>query len=373
MISIITCREETSHNKSMKSHGNPKVPHCFPTRVVQRLPPAAFSFVMATGIVSLAARRLQLIWIDQAFFAIAAAGYIVLLSILLLKLAFFTGDVLGDFKNPQKAPGFFTLVAATSVVGVGLIKISSLPQVALNLWYFASILYTFMIYAFLLSLITKTNGEGHLKAVNGTWLLLIVGLQSISVLATTLHESGILLDLQIPISCFLIGISMYMFVLFLVVGRILFLQIEPEQLIPPYWIMMGAAAISTLAGSELTLACRLQSPPISYLPFLEGTTVSIWTVAVSWIPLLLCLGIWRHGFKRVKLTYEVGLWSIVFPLGMLTASSHSLSMSQHLPWLASALPYMFIAAAAAWALVAIGFLLSLIPIRTMKGEPGAGE
>lgn len=357
----------------MTSRGHQSELHGCLTRIIQRLPPAAFSFVMATGIVAVAARRLQLNLIDQAFFTIAAAGYVVLLTMLLLKLAFFPKEVLGDFKNPQKAPGFFTLVAGTSVFGVGLIKIVSMPQTALILWYFASILYSLLIYAFLLSLITNADREGLLTAVNGTWLLLVVGLQSISVLATTLHGSGILLDLQIPISCFLIGISMYMFVLFLVVGRILFLQIEPEQLIPPYWIMMGAAAISTLAGSELTLACRLQSPPISYLPFLEGTTVSIWTVAVSWIPLLLCLGIWRHGLKRVKLSYEIGLWSIVFPLGMLAASSHSLSKSQHLPWLATVLPYMFLTAAVAWSLVALRFLLSFIPNRTMKVEPGAGK
>lgn len=314
-----------------------------------------------------------MILVSQAFLMIAAVGYLALLTMLLLKLTFFTKDAWGDFNNPHKAPGFFTLVAGTSVLGVGLTKIMSMPQAATILWYFASILYTFLIYGFLLNMITKSNQEGHIQSVNGTWLLLVVGLQSISVLATTLHGSGILLDLQIPISCFLIGISMYMFMLFLVISRILFLQIEPEQLIPPYWIMMGAAAISTLAGSDLTLACRQQGTPVTYLPFLEGTTVLIWTVALSWIPLLLCLGIWRHGVRRVKLNYEVGLWSIVFPLGMLTASSHSLSKSQHLPWLASALPYLFLVALVAWSLVAFGFLTSLIPNRKTNNEPSLGK
>lgn len=358
MISIISSAAKTRHNRGMRSLGKHNGLLGAGERAVRELPPAAFSFVMATGIVSVAALRLHLSLFAQAFLGIAAVGYVVLIATFALKLILFRQEVLSDFQNPQKAPGFFTLVAGTSVLGVGLLKVFPLQQAALILWCFASFLYTFLIYGFLMTLITKKKADVQVQAVNGTWLLLVVGLQSISVLATALHASGVVLPLFLPIACFLVGISMYLFMLALVVGRILFLPVEPEQVIPPYWIMMGAAAISTLAGSELTLACRLETSPISYLSFIEGTTVSIWAIAVSWIPLLLCLGIWRHVLRRVRLNYEVGLWSIVFPLGMFTASSHSISKSQHYSWLPPLLPYFFCAAAAAWALVAAGFLKS---------------
>src|SRR3546814_5827418 len=61
----------------------------------------------------------------------------------------------------------------------------------------------------------------------------------------------------------------------------------------PYWINMGAMAISTLAGARL-IANAPDAPWLDgLLPFLKGFTVFYWATASWWIPMLLALGFWR--------------------------------------------------------------------------------
>ena len=60
---------------------------------------------------------------------------------------------------------------------------------------------------------------------------------------------------------------------------------SPSDLAPPYWINMGAVAISTLAGS-LLVAAAPQSPLLTeLLPFLKGLTLLFWATATWWIPM----------------------------------------------------------------------------------------
>ncbi len=42
------------------------------------------------------------------------------------------------------------------------------------------------------------------------------------------------------------------------------------------------------------------------------------------IPPLVAAGVWRHLIHHVRLRYEPGLWSIVFPVGMVTTDSAAL-------------------------------------------------
>jgi hypothetical protein len=62
---------------------------------------------------------------------------------------------------------------------------------------------------------------------------------------------------------------------------------------------MGAAAISTNAGSVL-IATDSAMPFLNAMrPFIDGVTLTMWAWATWWIPLLLFLGVWKHGVRRV--------------------------------------------------------------------------
>ena len=69
-------------------------------------------------------------------------------------------------------------------------------------------------------------------------------------------------------------------------------------LTPPYWINMGAVAITTLAGARLIIAAPGWTMLNELVPFLKGFTLFFWAAATWWIPLLLALGFWRHVYKR---------------------------------------------------------------------------
>jgi tellurite resistance protein TehA-like permease len=119
---------------------------------------------------------------------------------------------------------------------------------------------------------------------------------------------------------------------------------------------MGAAAISTNAGSTLVGSNGGLPFLLSIRPFIDGVTLALWAWATWWIPLLLLLGIWKHGVHRVPLRYTTTLWSMVFPLGMYAVASHRLSLVAEVPALQSLSRAMVWIALAAWSATAFGLV-----------------
>ena len=72
----------------------------------------------------------------------------------------------------------------------------------------------------------------------------------------------------------------------LIFYRYTFFRFSPADLTPPYWINMGAMAISTLAGSLLIANRRTHRCCASLLPFLKGFTIFFWATGNWWIPML---------------------------------------------------------------------------------------
>jgi tellurite resistance protein TehA-like permease len=135
--------------------------------------------------------------------------------------------------------------------------------------------------------------------------------------------------------------------------------LEPSDLAPPYWINMGAVAISTLAGSLLVLEAPRSALLAELLPFLKGLTLLFWATATWWIPMLVILGVWRHGVERFPLRYDPLYWGAVFPLGMYTAATWRLSQAIEVPSL-TVIPRMLIfVALAAWTLAFAGLVGTL--------------
>ena len=141
--------------------------------------------------------------------------------------------------------------------------------------------------------------------------------------------------------------------------RLLFFPLSPAALPPVYWVSMGAAAITTLAGARLILDAGLWTLLAEILPFLKGFTLLFWATATWWIPLLVILGAWRHLGKRFPLRYETPYWSLVFPLGMYTASTLVLAKATALSFLTEISRCFIWVALAAWVVTFAGMVVSI--------------
>jgi tellurite resistance protein TehA-like permease len=170
------------------------------------------------------------------------------------------------------------------------------------------------------------------------------------------------------LAMFMIGCMLYLAIITLIFYRLTFLKVTVQSLTPPYWINMGAVAITTLAGSTLILRAQQGGLLSDFLPFLKGFTVFFWATASWWIPLLICLMFWRHLIRHHTSGYDPQFWSMVFPLAMYTTGTLRLSAALDLPFLIWIPRFTLWLALLAWTLTSLSMwlYLSRIALRTYR-------
>ncbi len=330
---------------------------------VRNLSPAYFGMVMATGIVSIAAQLLGMAWIALALFWLNLGTYAVLWALNILRVALFPRQFFGDMVDHQRGPGFFTVVAASSVLGSQLVLITHHYREAIWLWGLALTLWMGLTYTIFAAFTVKEDKPPLEKGISGAWLLAVVATQSISVLSALIAphwEQPYKLELNfLALSMWLWGGMLYIWMISLIFYRYTFFRFSPDDLAPPYWINMGAMAISTLAGCLLIINSPDAPFIASLAPFLKGFTVFYWATGTWWIPMLVVLVMWRHLYKRFPLTYDPLYWGAVFPQGMYTACTYQLAHAMDLPFLYVIPKYFIYVALLAWLLVFLGLVHSL--------------
>jgi tellurite resistance protein TehA-like permease len=331
---------------------------------VEGLSSSSFAVVMATGIVSLGARLLGVAVVDVVLFAFNVAAYVVLWLLTGLRLARYRPALLRDLVDHQNGVGFLTIVAGTCVLGAQALLIGDSPLVASVLLAVGAVLWPALIYTIFTALTIKAEKPSLADGINGGWLLAVVSTQSIAVLIALLSEhwrQPVRLDANfVALSMWLWGGMLYIWIVSLIFYRYTFFRFSPADVTPPYWINMGAMAISALAGS-LLIANAPDAPFLASLrPFLEGFTVLYWATGTWWIPMIAILVVWRYGVRREPLTYDPLDWGAVFPLGMYAVATLKMADAMSLGFLDVVPRVVFWVALAAWVLTFAGMARSLL-------------
>ena len=340
---------------------------------VRTLYPGYFASVMATGIVSVALLLTGALPLSYALWGIGGALLIYLTVVYGLRALRYKAEMRRDFFDPSTAFGFFTFIAAVGVIATrfALADWMVVPGVLTIIAAIAWFILTYWIFAMVLI----TNEQPIGQALNGSWLIAIVATESLAiiwVLLTNIQPAQRATLQLLAYAFWTFGVLLYLIFITLIMYRFFFLKIQPSDLKPPYWINMGAMAITTVAGVRMLDVAQPTTLLVTLRPYIEGFTVMMWAWGTWWIPLLVIIGVWKYVFVREPIRYHPSLWSVVFPLGMYATAVQLLTHIPGLEFLADIGPYCTWVAFAVWALVALGWLWSaLMTIRAAPRAAGA--
>lgn len=326
---------------------------------IAALYPGCFALVMATGIISNAFFFEDHRSISDALFVVNLIAFPLLSALTILRLVRFGSRLWSDLINPRLVFAFFTIVAASDVLGIQF-DLRGYGAEALALWLFALMMWFTLIYLSF-GVLTFLNTAHEANVVHGGWLIAIVGTQSLVILGTRLAPSMGEVGASVFVLIHMlwgVGLALYGIFITLFAHRVFFIDVEPDDISPLLWVVMGAAAISTNAGSTLILTDSKIAFLQSMRPFIDGVTLIMWAWATWWIPLLLLFGLWKHIICRVPISYTPMFWSLVFPLGMYALASLRLSLAADFPPLRAVSLTMVWVALAAWCATAIGLVFA---------------
>jgi tellurite resistance protein TehA-like permease len=330
---------------------------------IASLHPAYFALVMATGIVSIAAKLVGPAAVAGLLFALNLLFYPALVGLTIVRVVRYRDRVVADLLDHGRSVGFFTTVAGTCVLGSQFVIVAGMRQPAVVLWTVGIALWAVITYGVLAVLTVKEHKPPMPEGLSGGWLVTVVAAQAVSVLGIQLapgfgeYEP---LGLFFSLLLWLGGGMLYIWIISLIFFRYTFFVMEPSDLGPPYWINMGAVAISALAGALLVAAAPASPVLTELMPFLKGLTLLFWATATWWIPMLVILGVWRHLIRRFPLRYDPLYWGAVFPLGMYTVSTYRLGEVVDVPALMAIPPLFIWVALLAWTAALVGLVRDLL-------------
>jgi len=324
--------------------------------------PDLFAVVMATGIVSIAAYYHQYWRLGLALSILAVVAFAALGLSFLAWMATRPARVAVLVRDPDVALQMFTFVAACAVLGA---RWDDHPAVV---WLLGGLaLAAWLVLAPLAAVdVGSRSGTDLREHAHGAWLLPSVATAGLAATAANLalhaHAGSLVM---IGAVAWILGMVLYLAVSWLIGWRALATPFVPEEVRPDSWILMGALAITALAGDHILAAARTLGAPLGLADWTRPVTFGTWVLASLWIPVLLYAEIWRTNQVAGSLRYQGAWWATVFPLGMYSTASAATAVELHMRSLWTISLVFFWVAFTVWILVATGLLHSALAHRAM--------
>jgi hypothetical protein len=281
--------------------------------------PDVFAAVMATGIVSIAAADHGYGVVSGGLVLVAAVAFAVLIVGVARAWRAF------DFRDLDVPIGLLTYVAACAVLAARLaehrILLWALAAMALQGW------------LSLAPMVARRMWQhrGSLRSrAHGAWQLASVATSGLAIVSADL---GIVFW---AVVFWVLAMCVYLLMAGLIVWRV-------DLAKPDSWILMGGAAIATLAGEHVHHI--LIAGPIA--DGVRTVTIVTWVVATLWIAPL--------AYAMIRRFAGIG-WPMVFPLGMYASATYAMYVELDWPWLTwVSLVFLWIALST-WLFVAVAEL-----------------
>lgn len=345
---------------------------------IETMPTGVHAFVMATGIISVGMELVNQHLISLALWVIAAVGWLWLTTLVVVRAFVATESVRRALKDPNQAFGFFTVIAATSVVGTRF-AVGGILEVAIGLWILALCLWAVAGYAIPWGILvrplpkderqramfTTPEGGGRFLSdyIDGTWFVWVVATQSVAVLGATIQPHLDVFETvvaAITVVAWSTGLGLYVMVGTGLVQRIFRWGLNPTDLTPSYWVVMGALAISALASGRI-MNMNSQTPvAAAAYSIASGVGVMLWGFTTWLVVGLLLMVVWKIWRRVAVKHYITPLWSMVFPMGVYSVASMTMGDGVDAPRILWA-GYDFIwVALAAWVLVTVSWVVHMV-------------
>ncbi|CAI9417055.1 hypothetical protein HIDPHFAB_02925 [Nocardioides sp. T2.26MG-1] len=299
---------------------------------VEGLAPGYFALVMASGILSVGMQLQGHRALSLALLAVCGAAFVLLLALTSWRFVSYRAATTDDFLDPRRGFGFFTFVAGTNVLGVRLGLEGHYTMTAV-LFALAGTAWLVLGYVVPWTAVLGPQPRPVVALANGTWFIWTVATQSVATVAATLEpqvQTGRAALALVAVVAWSVGVFLYAVTGVVVTLRLMLYDFGPEDLNPPYWVAMGALAITVLAGARIV---EMADAPMVAVTrsLIAGLAVVAWAFASWLIPPLVAAGWWRHVVRKIPLRYDATWWSIIFPLGMYAAAGIYLGRADHLP------------------------------------------
>jgi tellurite resistance protein TehA-like permease len=292
-----------------------------PWQLLVQLPVTAFTLVMATGIVSIAAADAGQGWVAGVLRWVAAAALIVLLGLHAARALLHRHVSASEIAHPATVFDAFSLVAALAVTAVALGP--ALTNAALVVVWSCTALLWLAIVAATLGALVRHRGFGLVHFASGRWLLGVVSIESIAVLgvatSTATHDAALA---GVALVAWAAGVAVYPAIALTIVMRIHTRGWHALDITPDHWILMGALAICTLAAAGLaTSTGTFTSIERSGFAVVAWAT---WSCAGALYVLLAVVTVRRLAVSTAARHADIRWWASVFPLGMYSACTFEL-------------------------------------------------